>query len=308
MGVVLVMLSAVALLLLAAVFLWLGSRQASRVDIDWQARIVGERPTTGHAEFESEGRRTGMTDGWYARQLQRAGLDPESSGPLRWLLVCGLLVIVITLSAGVLPGVVAFAMLACGAWLWLMNRIAKRRAKILEQLPDFVEHMVRALAAGNSLEEALYSATADAEQPIRGLFLSVARQVRLGAPIEDVLDEAALIHDVNDVRVMAMAARVNRRYGGSLRRIFKSLVQAIRERDAAARELRALTAETRFSAVVLAVVPIGLSLYILSQNPDYYVDMWNQSTGRILLLLSVFLQASGVMVIWRMLRVAEREG
>lgn len=308
MGVVLVMLSAVALLLLAAVFLWLGSRQASRVDIDWQARIVGERPATGHAEFESEGRRAGMTDGWYARQLQRAGLDPESSGPLRWLLVCGLLVIVITLSAGVLPGVVAFAMLACGAWLWLMNRIAKRRAKILEQLPDFVEHMVRALAAGNSLEEALYSATADAEQPIRGLFLSVARQVRLGAPIEDVLDEAALIHDVNDVRVMAMAARVNRRYGGSLRRIFKSLVQAIRERDAAARELRALTAETRFSAVVLAVVPIGLSLYILSQNPDYYVDMWNQSTGRILLLLSVFLQASGVMVIWRMLRVAEREG
>lgn len=308
MGVVLVMLSAVALLLLAAVFLWLGSRQASRVDIDWQARIVGERPATGHAEFESEGRRVGMTDGWYARQLQRAGLDPESSGPLRWLLVCGLLVIVITLSAGVLPGVVAFAILACGAWLWLMNRIAKRRAKILEQLPDFVEHMVRALAAGNSLEEALYSATADAEQPIRGLFLSVARQVRLGAPIEDVLDEAALIHDVNDVRVMAMAARVNRRYGGSLRRIFKSLVQAIRERDAAARELRALTAETRFSAVVLAVVPIGLSLYILSQNPDYYVDMWNQSTGRILLLLSVFLQASGVMVIWRMLRVAEREG
>ncbi len=308
MGVVLVMLSAVALLLLAAVFLWLGSRQASRVDIDWQARIVGERPATGPAEFESEGRRVGMTDGWYARQLQRAGLDPESSGPLRWLLVCGLLVIVITLSAGVLPGVVAFAILACGAWLWLMNRIAKRRAKILEQLPDFVEHMVRALAAGNSLEEALYSATADAEQPIRGLFLSVARQVRLGAPIEDVLDEAALIHDVNDVRVMAMAARVNRRYGGSLRRIFKSLVQAIRERDAAARELRALTAETRFSAVVLAVVPIGLSLYILSQNPDYYVDMWNQSTGRILLLLSVFLQASGVMVIWRMLRVAEREG
>ncbi|RZO85127.1 MAG: hypothetical protein EVA65_09010 [Oceanococcus sp.] len=308
MGIVIIMLSAVALLLLAAVFLWLGSRQAGRVEIDWQARIVGDSATVPESDADSGGRRFGVTDSWYARQLQRAGLDPDAAGPVRWLVIFAVLVVVITLAAGVLPGVVSLALLGCGAWLWLMNRISKRRAKILEQLPDFVEHMVRALAAGNSLEEALYSATADAEQPIRGLFLSVARQVRLGAPIEDVLDEAALIHDVNDVRVMAMAARVNRRYGGSLRRIFKSLVQAIRERDAAARELRALTAETRFSAVVLAIVPIGLSLYILSQNPDYYVDMWNQSTGRVLLLLSVFLQASGVMVIWRMLRVAEREG
>ncbi len=146
----------------------------------------------------------------------------------------------------------------------------------------------------------------DAENPIRNLFLSVGRQVRLGAPIEEVLDQAAQDHGVNDIRVMAMAARVNRRYGGSLRRIFKSLVQAIRERDAAARELRALTAETRFSAVVLAVVPIVLSLYILLQNPDYYLDMWNQPRGRGLLLFSVFLQASGVGVIWRMLRSAER--
>lgn len=308
MGILVIMLSAIALLLLAALFLWMSSRQASRVEIDWQARIVGDHAASDGVSPEGEGRRVNVTDSWFASQLLRAGLDPDSPAPLRWLVICGFLVVLVTLIAGILPGVVSFALLACSAWLWLMSRISKRRAKILEQLPDFVEHMVRALAAGNSLEEALYSATEDAEHPIRGLFLSVARQVRLGAPIEDVLDEAALIHDVNDVRVMAMAARVNRRYGGSLRRIFKSLVQAIRERDAAARELRALTAETRFSAVVLAVVPIGLSLYILSQNPDYYVDMWNQSSGRILLLVSVFLQASGVLVIWRMLRVAEREG
>ncbi len=307
MAVVIMMLS-IVLLLVAALLLWSGSRQAGRVEIDWQARIVGDVRAAAESQATGASAGGGKHAGWYARHLQRAGLDPDSSGPMRWMMALALLVVVVTVSAGVLPGFACLALVSCGAWLWLMSRIGKRRAKILEQLPDFVEHMGRALSAGNSLEEALYSATADAEQPIRGLFLSVARQVRLGAPIEDILDEAALIHDVNDVGVMAMAARVNRRYGGSLRRIFKSLVQAIRERDAASRELRALTAETRFSAMVLAVVPIGLSLYILSQNPDYYVEMWNQPTGRILLLLSVALQACGVLMIWRMLRVAEREG
>lgn len=305
MSPLLIMLLAALLLLLAAGLLWRGARQGPRAEIDWASRVAGNTETAAAAALSRGAERP--RENWLNRHLIRAGLEPGSPAARRWLLMLGAVVLLATLFSGLLLGLVMLLLFAIGGWLWVLRREAKRRARILEQLPDFVEHMVRALSAGNSLEEALYSATADAEGPVRALFLSVGRQVRLGAPIEDVLDQAALDHGVHDIRVIAMAARVNRRYGGSLRRIFKSLVQAIRERDAAARELRALTAETRFSAVVLAVVPIVLSLYILLQNPEYYLDMWNQSSGRILLLLSVALQVAGVAVIWRMLRAAETQ-
>jgi tight adherence protein B len=120
-----------------------------------------------------------------------------------------------------------------------------------------------------------------------------------------VLAETAEIHQLRDLKVVALAAAINRKYGGSLRNVLKSLISAIRSRDVANRELRALTAETRFSAAVLAVIPISLSLYILAQNPAYYADIWTQFAGRATLVVSVLLQVLGIVVIWRMLRSTE---
>ena len=61
-------------------------------------------------------------------------------------------------------------------------------AYILRQ--DEHRYLVRALTAGNTLEEGLYSAAQESDEPIRGVFLSVSRQVRLGASGEETLAEA----------------------------------------------------------------------------------------------------------------------
>src|SRR3546814_8295980 len=72
-------------------------------------------------------------------------------------------------------------------WFILAQRAARRRTKIIEQLPAFLESTIRVLAAGNTLDEALLSASREAPEPIKPLFVSVGRQVRLGAPLEAVL-------------------------------------------------------------------------------------------------------------------------
>ncbi len=102
-----------------------------------------------------------------------------------------------------------------------------------------------------------------------------------------------------------MSARVNRRYGGSIRNMIKSLVQVIRARGTAARELRALTAETRFSALLLFLIPLAITLFILLRNPAFYNDMWSDGLGRLLLLAAAGLQLLGGLIIWRMLRATE---
>src|SRR3546814_15272462 len=76
-------------------------------------------------------------------------------------------------------------------WFVLAQRAARRRTKIIEQLPAFLESTIRVLAAGNTLDEALLSASREAPEPIKPLFFSVGRQVRLGAPLEAVLMQTA---------------------------------------------------------------------------------------------------------------------
>jgi tight adherence protein B len=234
--------------------------------------------------------------------LWRSGVDAEPAVVARALWLALILVPLGWFLLGPVAGSIALFATVAAVYVWLGQQASKRRALIVSQLPDFLESVIRVLSAGNALEEAFASAAREASEPVRGLFMSVGRQVRLGAPVDQVLAETAEIHRLRDLKVLALASAINRKYGGSLRNVLKSLISAVRSRDVAARELRALTAETRFSAAVLAIIPLSLSLYILARNPDYYSDMWMENAGRLTLIFSVLLQVSGIIVIWRMMR------
>ncbi|MFP5307579.1 MAG: type II secretion system F family protein [Gammaproteobacteria bacterium] len=242
---------------------------------------------------------------WACYLIWRTGSELSPDTVARILLVIAALAVVAVVVLGVFGGLWAIAILIAFGWAYLSRQAARRRARIAEQLPSFLEGVIRVLGAGNTLDEALAAAARESPDPIRPLFQSVSRQVRLGAPVEAVLMETAEIHRLRDLKVMALAAAINRKYGGSLRNVLRSLIQAVRARDTAARELRALTAETRFSAFMLSVIPVGLMLYIFAQNPDYYRTMWFDSVGRWLLIISVLLQVAGIFVIYRMMRSTE---
>jgi tight adherence protein B len=233
--------------------------------------------------------------------LTRSGLELEPERVGQGLLMACAVAPVLLILLGPLAGLLAIGIAVVSVFGVLSRNAAKRRAKIVEQLPAFLESTMRVLAAGNTLEESLGAAARDSPEPIRPLFMSIGRQIRLGAPVESVLAEAGEVHRLRDLKVMALAAAINRKYGGSLRQVLKSLISTIRSRDSAARELRALTAETRFSAVVLAIIPVTLSLYIFAKNKGYYESMWADTSGRIFLVVSVLLQVAGVAVLWRMM-------
>ena len=240
--------------------------------------------------------------------LWRSGLEVEPDTVAKVLWVLGALLPMSLLILGPFNGLIVVGFLTAFGYGVLRRRAAQRRAKIVSQLPGFLEAGLRVLQAGNTLEEAIALAAAESPEPLKPLFQSVGRQVRLGAQLDQVLGETADIHRIRDIKVIALAASINRRYGGSLRNVFRSLIAAIRSRDAAARELRALTAETRFSAVVLAVIPALLTVYIYFQNQEYYTSMWATTGGKITLILGVALQIVGVFIIYRMMASTEDNG
>ena len=237
--------------------------------------------------------------------LWRSGLDVEPLVVARGLVLSLFLVPLALLLLGPYAGPFAILLAGLVVFAWLSQQASKRRHLIVSQLPDLLESVIRVLSAGNTVDESFASSAREAPEPTRTLFLSIGRQVLLGAPIETVLAEAAEIHRIRDLKIVALAAAINRKYGGSLRNVLKSLISAIRSRDVANRELRALTIETRISAYTLAVIPASLTLLIWVQNPDYYAEMWRQTAGQLTLLASGALQIIGVLVIWRMMRATD---
>lgn len=307
-----VTLALAALMLLAAAggaFLWLAaSSSQQRREAAMRARAGGEL----YAEDDAlEGIDQSYSDPitrWVAHRLWRSGAQVSSGRVSVGLILAALGFVLVVIFLGIALGLLIALIVSGVFYLVIARRAAARRQALLDQLPDYLDHMLRALSAGNTLEESIAEAAREANDPIRSVFQQVARQARLGAPIAEVLARQGVIHDLRDLNALAMAASVNKQYGGSMRRIIRSLIAAVRARDAAGRELRALTAESRFSAMVLVLISLGLTAYILVQNPQYYAEMWAATDTRALLLGSAGLQLAGIVVIYRMVQSTNRFG
>ncbi|MGH8445217.1 MAG: type II secretion system F family protein [Solimonas sp.] len=307
MSLVIVLLLTVLLFGIAVMLILQASNREQQEDVGLRLRVLGGSDEASAAALSLDAARQIRNPllRWICHLIWRTGVELQPATVVRILIVVALLIPVALFILGPFPGtgVIVFSVLI--GWMILSQRAARRRARIIEQFPSFLESTIRVLAAGNTLDEALSSAAREAPEPIKPLFVSVGRQVRLGAPLEAVLMEMAEIHQLRDLKIMALAAAINRKFGGSLRNVLRSLINGIRARENAARELRALTAETRFSALVLAIIPVGLMFYIVWQNPGYYTQMWADPKGKILLAGSICMQVAGMLVIWRMMKSTE---
>ena len=298
---------AVLLVVVAVVLMLRASERELQEDVNLRLRVIGgnEDAAVALAKLSAERKVSNAVLRWLCHLIWRTGVELPPRIVLRLLIGLAALLPLAWLFAGGFAGTALVLFGIVIGWFVLVRRAAARRRQIIQQFPGFLESTIRVLAAGNTIEEALAAASREAPEPTRAMFISVGRQVRLGAPIEAVLMETAEIHQLPDLKVMALAASINRKFGGSLRNVLRSLINGVRARENAARELRALTAETRFSALVLAIIPVVLMLYIVWQNPEYYVQMWAELRGRSILIGAVVLQLIGMVVIYRMMRSTE---
>ena len=229
----------------------------------------------------------------------------------------------ITLPFGVLVTLVcAWGLVLClvgliaGAWLmgclllgsggalhlYLTVRYRRRVKKMVNQLPQMLEHMVRSIQSGRTLGDAALLAMHAAAQPLQEGIGRSRRYVERGGKLEDAMDNFALLYGREEFRLLAMGLRVNQRYGGSAIEMLQGLVLLIREREQAGAQLKAMTGETRVSALVLGGMPLAMAAYIFMSNPQFLLGLWLDPSGKLVLLSALFLQSVGSFLLWRMLR------
>ncbi|SDH23791.1 tight adherence protein B [Pseudomonas flavescens] len=186
--------------------------------------------------------------------------------------------------------------------LFIALRYRRRVLRMIEQLPIFLDHVIRSLKSGRALGDALMLAMEVAPEPLRGALARTRRNAQRGMGLGDALQDFADLYERDEFQVLALGVRVNQRYGGNSSELLNNLIRLIREREQSARKLRALTGETRISAYVMGGLPLALACYIFVTNPQFMLGMWHESTGRMVLLLAFALQAMGSFSLWRILR------
>ncbi|MDI6712405.1 MAG: VWA domain-containing protein [Anaerosomatales bacterium] len=271
-------------------------RRSSPDSAGFQSRLVD-------AIGEVAGRR-GFTR-MFAERLQQAGLAIRPAEFIA-LHVLGVVVAgaLAALATGALVVGVAVAVLAAFVPLaWLDSAIHKRREAFEEQLPDVLDLIAGSLRAGWGLQQAIGLVVEQSAPPASLEFARAQAEARLGIPVEQALEKMAERLGSEDFRWTVAAIAVQRDVGGNLAEVLDIVARTMRERAQTRRQVRALTAEGRLSAIVLIALPFVELVALLVINPGYMSLLFTTPTGWAMSAIAVVLMVVGIVWLNRVMTV-----
>lgn len=220
--------------------------------------------------------------------LERANL-PLRAGEALFFYIAFVVVVTLvfllllqSLVGGIVVGVIA-ALIPVTIISFLAN---KRRKNFMAQLPDTLQLLSGTLRAGYSLMQGVEAVAQEVAEPMGLELRRVVTEARLGRPLEESLEGTAERMNSPDFAWAVMAIRIQREVGGNLAELLLTVAETMTARERLRRDVAALTAEGRVSAIVLGVLPILLGLAMFVINPDYIKTLFTDGLGIAMLIMS----------------------
>lgn len=220
---------------------------------------------------------------------------------LLWGGLVGLITFLVTLKgamffAGALAGILMGLAL-------LGLRIRRRRKKFTNQLGDMLTMVANALRAGFSFMQAFELISREMDAPMGREVQLVVNEVNLGNTLESALDNMQRRVASPDFELVVTAVLIQRQVGGDLASILDTISETIAERVRMRREVMALTAQGRASAMVVGLVPIALAGALSIFNPNYLKPLIETDMGHMFIIAAVVLELIGVLIIRRIVDI-----
>jgi tight adherence protein B len=188
--------------------------------------------------------------------------------------------------------------------IWLGRRKSGRLNAFNKQLPDTITLLANALRAGSSFLQGIELVVRESRPPISTEFGRVIREVNLGLPFEQALENMVRRVRSDDLELMATAISIQHTVGGNLAEILDSIAYTIRERVRIKGEIKTLTAQQRLSGYVVGFLPIGLAGFLFVAAPNFMEPMFANPpavlglpAGVVILIVGGFMMFIGFMMI-----------
>jgi len=240
---------------------------------------------------------------WFLLLVAQSGVRRSPRGVAIMMVAVGGLAAALLMAftrSGLAAGLGAvFLGLAVPLLVLLMKRRARWKA-MTAQLPDAIDIVVRSLRAGHPVSTSISMVAREMRDPIATEFGLVVDEMTYGLNLDVALSNLARRVGLSDLRFLVVAVMIQTQVGGNLAGILSGLSRVIRERAKMRAKIRALSAEGRFSAGLLSVLPFVLAGIINLVAPTFYLAVSNDPVFWPILGFGFFLMVLGVIVMYRL--------
>ena len=200
-----------------------------------------------------------------------------------------------TLGSSFLLGVFPF--------MYLRWKRRRKTLKIERYMPDAMELLARSLKAGHTLSGTLDLVSQEIPGPLGAEMRITFEEQKLGLSMPQAFRRMGERVASQDLRYFVTAVIIQSETGGNLSEILDNIGLIIRDRLTLKGKVQGLTAEGRFSALILSLLPLVtfLALYLL--NREYVLILFRDPLGTKLLTGALISISFGIFVMKRMVSI-----
>ena len=185
--------------------------------------------------------------------------------------------------------------------LVIKKMIARRLAKFTSNFPDAIELMVRGLRSGLPITETLGIVATEVPGPVGIEFRAVSDKMKIGRTMEAALQDTADRMGTAEFQFFVITLAIQRETGGNLAETLSNLADVLRKRAQMKLKIRAMSSESKASAMIVGALPFIVFILVYMINPAYMANFFIDERlivaglgGLVWLGLGVFIMAKMV--------------
>jgi tight adherence protein B len=185
----------------------------------------------------------------------------------------------------------------------LTFKMRRRTKRMHSQLSDALSILASSLRAGHSFVQSLNLVAHEIGEPSATEYRRLLAELRLGRDLSEALDALGDRVGSEDFKWAILAIKIQREVGGNLAEVLDTVADTLREREAVAGQVKALSAEGRLSMYLLCGLPPGVAAYLFLVNPEYISLLWTTRMGMVMLAVGGALMSLGVIWMRKVVRI-----
>ena len=234
----------------------------------------------------------------------REGRDPGAAERRRLLIGGAVIAFVVGfVTFGPVAGLAAAATGPLVVSRLLAARRRRYRAAVDAGVPELAVAIADALSGGCSLRSALLEAAAGTVGAAGHELRRTAAELAAGAVTDDALEAMRRRARSPGMDVLVVACLLQRRAGGDLARLLRESARALEDQARLEDEVRSATAQARFTALIVVLLPLGGALLAELASPGWFAGLWSSFLTAWLVAIALVLQLLAAVLMHRLGRV-----
>ncbi|MDX8493406.1 type II secretion system F family protein [Mesorhizobium sp. VK22B] len=237
-------------------------------------------------------------------QIRQAGMTVSIERFYIYSVICGIVLTFLAYLAGapllVLPGALLAGAFGLPRWFVSFRR-ARRVKAFLEEFPNALDIIVRAVKSGLPLNDAIRLIANESPEPVRAEFRRIVDSQQMGLSIPDATLRMSETMPCTEAGFFGIVIQIQSQAGGNLSEALGNLSRVLRDRKKMKAKVQALSMEAKASAVIIGALPFVVAFLVYLSSPNYIMPLFTTSVGNLILGCSGVWMSIGILVMRKMM-------